>query len=133
MNDAQQPINGDLVTLLTATSEFAANAIVVVLEDAGIPAVAFGTVQSGFGLGHPLVFGTPVQVRRDDLELARTTLSQARRDSVDIDWDQVELGEREDQLPLGQGGTPLALVLGFSATALVLLTGLVAAIWWVFN
>ncbi|MDG2200603.1 MAG: DUF2007 domain-containing protein [Phycisphaerales bacterium] len=133
MNDMSQPINDDLVTLLTATSEFAANAIVVVLEDAGIRAVAFGTVQSGFGLGHPLVFGTPVQVRREDLELARTTLNQARRDSVDIDWDKVELGEREDQLPLGQGATSLALVLGFSATALVLLIGLLAAIWWIFN
>lgn len=133
MNDSPRPSNDELVTLLTATSEFAANAIVVVLEDAGIPAVAFGTVQSGFGLGHPIVFGTPVQVRSEDLELAQATLNQARQDSIDIDWDQVELGEREDQLPLGQGGVSLALALGFTATALVLLTGLVAAIWWVLN
>ena len=39
-----------LETLLVATSEFAANAIVIVLNDAGIEARAFGTIQGGLGL-----------------------------------------------------------------------------------
>ena len=51
----------ELVTLLTATSEFAANAIVVVLADAGIDAMVFRGWTGIYGFNSP---PTPVQVRR---------------------------------------------------------------------
>lgn len=129
MSESHEHGNVELVTLIEATSEFAAHAIVVVLEDAGIPAVALETHSASLPIGRFQGFGTPVQVRKSDLELARRTLDQTRQDSVDIDWDQVELGEREDTLPLSKGGVSMMLVLGFTATALVLLLGVVAAIW----
>ena len=76
-----------LVTLLTASSEFAANAIVIVLEDAGIEAFAFGTVQGGLGfmLNSPATWGTPVQVRKEDLEQARAVLDRARQGMTKTD------------------------------------------------
>jgi hypothetical protein len=120
-----------LETLLVATSEFAANAIVVVLEDAGIEARAFGTIQGGLGfpLGHHTFgWGTPVQVRASDLERAQNALDQARRDSVDIDWDSVELGEPEGSPPPMTTGMPIPARLAFSVTAIMVLVLLVVAV-----
>lgn len=96
-----------LVTLTTATSEFGANATVAVLADAGIEAFTFGSTGTALGIMGQTSqpgFGAPVQVRRCDYEAARTILMDNRRDSVDIDWDQVELGQREDDLPLHEPG-----------------------------
>ncbi len=119
-----------LETLLVATSEFAANAVVVVLEDAGIEARAFGTVQGGLGfpLGHHTFgWGTPVQVRASDLERARHALDQARRDSIDIDWDSVELGEPEGNSPPLTTGMPIPARLAFFVTAIMVLILLAVA------
>jgi len=124
-----------LETLLVATSEFAANAIVVVLADAGIEARAFGTIQGGLGfpLGHHATgWGTPVQVRSSDLESARLTLDQARQDSVDIDWDAVELGEPEGTPAPRTTGMSIPAKLAFLVTAfMVVLLLIVAALMFV--
>ena len=120
-----------LETLLVATSEFAANAIVVVLADAGIEARAFGTIQGGLGfpLGHHAFgWGTPVQVRASDLESARHALDQARRDSVDIDWDSVELGEPEGSPAPLRTGMPIPARLAFSVTVLMVLVLMAVAL-----
>lgn len=120
-----------LETLLVATSEFAANAIVIVLEDAGIEARAFGTVQGG--LGFPLGnnsqgWGTPVQVRSSDLDQARLVLEQARQDSIDIDWDTIDLGTFEGTAAAPSHGMPLAAKIAFVATVLAVVLLLVTAV-----
>lgn len=124
MNMPESEQHGDdeqLVTLLTATSEFAANAIVVVLEDAGIPARAFGSVQGGLGWANFGFCSTPVQVQQKDLEQARRVLDQAKQDSIDIDWDNVDVGTREDNLPLSTGQPPIMFkVCMFAAIAVFL-------------
>lgn len=123
-----------LVTLTTATSEFAANAVIVVLAEAGIEAFCFGSWGTAIGVtGHvgPMGFGAPVQVRRRDLERARAELARNRSDSIDIDWDQVELGDREDDLPLQAPDTvpifaSVALWVALGLVLLVLVAGIVA-------
>jgi len=125
-----------LETLLVATSEFAANAVVVVLEDAGIEARAFGTIQGGLGfpLGHhTLGWGTPVQVRASDLESARNALEKARRDSVDIDWDSVELGEPEGSPAPLTTGMPIPARLAFFVTVFMVMVLLVVAVLMLFT
>ena len=125
-----------LETLLVATSEFAANAIVVVLADAGIEARAFGTIQGGLGfaLGHHQAgWGTPVQVRACDLQKARQVLDQARRDSVDINWDEVELGELETSPTPVADGMPFPAKLAFLVTAFMIVLLLIIAALMMFN
>jgi len=116
-----------MVTLTTAATEYAANITVVVLADAGIEAKAFGglaTVLPGVFGGAPSVFGVPVQVRAGDLDQARQVLSNNKRDSVDIDWDAVEVGEREDDSPLTPvGHTPVAATIALWTAIVVLLVG----------
>ena len=127
MNDR----NDDLVTLLTATSEFAANSIVIVLKDAGIEAFAFGSAQNIFGVTGMTgnLLNTPVQVRREDLERAKAALEANRIDSVDIDWNTVDVGTPDDpQRSSRTEGRPLMLTLGVTALAIALLCGLLLAL-----
>jgi hypothetical protein len=89
-----------LATLTVVPTEFEANALVVVLKEAGIEAFAFGIPQAGLGAPFTAGQGVPVQVRRADLEQARAALDRNVADSIDIDWDEVDVGSREDALPL---------------------------------
>ena len=119
--------NDDLVTLLTATSEFAANSLVIVLQDAGIPAFAFSSAQNIFGVtgmsGNLL--NTAVQVRRKDLERAKAALEANRIDSIDIDWDAIDVGDPVEQIRSPRTGLPLMATLGMIVAVLALLSGLV--------
>jgi len=123
--------NDDLVTLLTATSEFAANSIVIVLKDAGIEAFAFGSAQNIFGVTGMTgnLLNTPVQVRREDLERAKSVLEANRTDSVDIDWSTVDVGTPDEQARTSHAdGRPLMLTLGMAALIAALLCGLLLAL-----
>jgi hypothetical protein len=94
-----------LETVATAATTFEAQTIVAVLHESGIDAVAFDAAPGVMGLS--LTGGinaVPVQVRRGDLERARAALKQNVADSVDLDWNEVDVGEREDALPLGSVG-----------------------------
>ena len=125
-----------LETLLVATSEFAANAIVIVLNDAGIEARAFGTIQGGLGLpigASARGWGTPVQVRSCDVDEARRVLDQARQDSIDIDWDAVDLGTFTGTTATPSKGMPLAARIAFAATVLAVLLLLSTAVFTLFD
>ena len=121
----------DLVTLTTAETPFEAHTVVMVLKNAGIEAAAYDKADAGFGFSlSPGVKSVPVQVRREDLERARDALKTNISDSVDLDWDEVELGEREDNLPLtAPGRTPALAKIAFVAVALgaalMLLSGII--------
>ena len=124
----------DLVTLTTRATEFEAQTLVAVLQEAGINAFAFGAIPAMEPLGQRL---TPavVQVRRADLQLAQAALNQNVADSVDLDWNEVDVGESEDDAPptpaenahetdATAARMPLIVKLGFLvAVALVLLMG----------
>lgn len=118
----------ELVTLTTRPTEFEAHALVAVLEDAGIDAVAFGAMRAALPLSERLT-SVPVQVRRRDLERAQEALKQNIEDSVDLDWDEVDVGERVDALPLTtREGMPLIPKLGFIAAIVVLVVLFIAVV-----
>src|SRR5687768_5330707 len=125
-NQLQHP--DELVTLVVKPSEFEANTIVAVLEDAGIKAFAFSTMRAALPLNQPLT-GVPVQVRRMDFDRAQRALKQNVADSVDLDWDSVDVGDREDNLPLktAQGMPPL-IKAGFVAALLAAMVMVIAAV-----
>ncbi len=123
MNEPLDP--NDLVTLRNAESEFQAGILVAVLQEAGIEAFAFGGVTAAMPLGQRI---TPVavQVRQVDLERATEALKQNASDSVDLDWDEVDVGERSDRLPLGsRDGLPLIPKLGFWVAIIIIASMLV--------
>lgn len=88
-----------LVTLTTTRTEFEGANLVNVLQAAGIPARVFAaganTMQWEAGYTDPI----KVQVRRRDMQRAVETLRQNRQDSIDLDWDEVDVGQMEGMAP----------------------------------
>lgn len=127
----EQPFSSDsdeLVTLLTRPTEFEAHSIVIVLRDAGIDAFAMGSLHGSLPLSQRQ-FSVPVQVRRTDVERATEVLKQNVADSVDLDWDQVDVGDRVDSLPLTERrGMPLLAKIGFAVAAIVIIAMLLAGL-----
>jgi hypothetical protein len=117
-----------LVTLTSADDEFEANTIVAVLQDAGIDAVAFGAVRGSLPLGGRLL-RVPVQVRTADLERARAILQANIADSVDLEWDEIDIGRREDDLPLtARRQWPMLFQVGFVVAVAALAVAALAAL-----
>lgn len=116
----------DLAVLVTADSEFEAEAKAEALRARGIEARVARNAPSW--TGHmsisPTERGASILVHRNDVERARTILQQVIADSVDIDWDEVDVGEREDDLPLHEVGRipPLAKASFILALGIVLIT-----------
>jgi hypothetical protein len=116
-----------LVTLVTKPTEFEAHALVAVLREAGIEAFVFGGLHALLPLSE-MVTPVPVQVRRADLEAARAAMEQNVADSVDLDWNLVDVGQRIDNVPLTtRSGMPLLARIGFGMALIVLAIALVAA------
>lgn len=84
-----------LVDLTTAKSDFEAQVIVESLRGQGIAAEAFTTAGTALPLhvGSSLPFR--IAVRRRDLASAGAALRALRAESVDIDWDEVDVAEAE--------------------------------------
>ncbi|MDP6692918.1 MAG: DUF2007 domain-containing protein, partial [Phycisphaerales bacterium] len=86
----------DLVTLTTAPSEFEANLLAIVLRDHNIEAFVFASSSSGLGVSLSSgTIGVPLQVRADDIAEAKRILASNKRDSIDIDWDELELAGQD--------------------------------------
>jgi len=101
MNDSNEPLDpqDDLVTVRQARNEFEATIIVNTLRSEGIDAFSFGMFRNILPVESRFT-GVPVQVRQGDLDRARTVLREQAEDSSDLEWDEVDLGERDDELPL---------------------------------
>lgn len=115
----------NLVTLLKAKNEFEANLVVALLEDEDIHAVAFTKVRSAIPLETRLIT-VPVQVRSADYDRAKAVLNERGPDtSVEVDWDSVDVGERDDRLPLRTPGrTPWAARIAMLLAWLIVLATL---------
>jgi hypothetical protein len=128
-------VNSDpdqLVTLTTATSEFGAHLLIAILDDGGVQAFTFGSTGTTLGVTGQSTnprWGAPVQVRRGDLDKAREVLLANRRDSIDIDWDQVDVGT-ESRLDDGstKSTTPPLARLGWLLAVTLVVLGLLLAI-----
>jgi hypothetical protein len=120
----------ELATLLRAHTPFEAHTLAAVLADAGIQAFVFDSAYAGFGVSFvPGKGGVPLQVRRADLERARRAIRENASDSIDVDWAEVDVGRRADDLPLRPPHRMPALAkLAFVVAVLVLLAGLATAL-----
>ena len=117
----------DLVTLVTARTEFEASTIVALLQDEGIEAFAFGTAQQVFGITLSRgLRGTAVQVREADEARAQEALARRRAEAAEIDWDEVDVGERLDDAPLHEPGSmPTPARVGLIVTIIVAVVALI--------
>jgi hypothetical protein len=119
----------DLVTVLTCASEFEAETKIIVLKEAGIEAFSFGAVHGALPLSLKAL-QVPVQVRAGDADRARAVLAENKIESAGVDWDSVDVGEREDDLPLRKPGRmPLLARIGFVLAMIVLATMLAGIAW----
>jgi hypothetical protein len=121
-------MSNDLVTLTTAPSEFEANLLAIVLRDNGIDAFVFAASSSGMGVSlSGGTIGVPLQVRSNDVIEAKQILSSNKRNSIDIDWDELELSGNDfpetDVHKTAMMSLPAKIA--FTVTALVLLSGIV--------
>ncbi len=118
----------DLAVVATADSEFEAEAKAEVLRARGLKAMVTRNAPSWTGHASisPTARGASVLVYREDLERATAMLEQVISDSVDIDWDEVDVGRREDDLPLHEvNRMPVLAKISFAlAAAVVVMTGL---------
>ena len=114
----------DLAVVVRVPTEFEAHTIAAILHESGIEAtVAPGaptwTGQIALGATDQ---GSAVVVRSADLRRARTVLDESDRDSVDLNWDEVDVGDREDNLPLtpvGRMPVPAKIAAALAAAILI--------------
>ncbi len=121
----------DLEPVATTETEFEAQTKAVVLRSEGIECAVVHNAPSWTGQMSlsPTGRGAFVLVKRQDADQARKILEQRIDDSVDLDWDEVDVGEREDALPLRSiNGMPLPAKIAAALIALTLLAGLIVAV-----
>lgn len=86
-----------LVVLTSVRSDFEAQTIAEAVRAHGIPAEVFGTAarvaQWELGMSNEI----QVMVRRCDLEAASMVLRGIKAESVDIDWNEVDVGQPVDE------------------------------------
>ncbi|TVQ54993.1 MAG: hypothetical protein EA377_04405 [Phycisphaerales bacterium] len=115
-----------LVTIATAASEIEANLLVTQLTEGGFEAVCFSGGHAALPLGARR-FRIPVQVRAREEESARAYLKEMAVD--DIDWDSVDVGEREDDLPLNEPARmPVLAIIAAVVAGMLLLMGFIGAL-----
>ncbi|MBC8201654.1 MAG: hypothetical protein H8E86_06355 [Planctomycetes bacterium] len=118
----------DLVTLVAPQTEFEANILAIVLRDNGIDAFVFALPAIGMGVNLSQgTVGVPLQVRQEDLEEARQILLDNKRNSIDIDWDELELSGG-DELQHRFRPMPITAQLAFFCVVLALIAGLLVVI-----
>jgi hypothetical protein len=121
----------DLEPIAETATEFEAQTKAAVLRSEGIECAVVCNAPSWTGQMSlsPTGRGAFVLVKRQDANQARQILKQRIDDSVDLDWDEVDVGEREDALPLRPiKGMPLPAKIAAALIALTLLAGLIVAV-----
>ncbi len=124
MTDEQ---HGEPAIVVRVPSEFEAHTIAAILHENGIDATVAPGAPSWTGQValSPSAQGSAVIVRSADLRRARTVLDESKRDSIDLDWDEVDVGDREDDLPLtpvGRMPVPAKIAAALAAAILIITT-----------
>ncbi|MHC4083429.1 MAG: hypothetical protein ACYTFF_09445 [Planctomycetota bacterium] len=119
----------NLAVVVTADSEFEAETKAEALRARGLKAMVTRNAPSWTGHASisPTARGASVLVHREDLERAKAILKQVISDSVDIDWDEVDVGQRQDDLPLHKVNRMPALAIASFAVAVAIIA--VTVIW----
>jgi hypothetical protein len=90
------PQHPEHIALLTsAPTEMHAGIIVAALEENGIKATMSGETTAGMRAEAP--GWVQILVAEQDLSRAQATMVDVRRQSEDIDWSQVDVGEPEGE------------------------------------
>jgi hypothetical protein len=84
-----------IALLTSAPLEMEAGIIVAALQENGIKATMSGQTTAGFRAEAP--GWVQVLVAEEDLSRAQDILDQLRRESDDIDWSQIDVGEPEEE------------------------------------
>ncbi len=125
-------IRDDPAVVVTVPTEFEAHMIAAILKTNGIESTVTNSAPSWTGQMpiSPTARGSAVVVRRADLERASAVLRESEQDSVVLDWDQVDVGQREDDLPATPvGHMPLpAKMAAMVAAAILILSAVLAVI-----
>ena len=124
--------HSEVAVVVRVPTEFEAHTIAAILHENGIEATVAPGAPSWTGqvaLG-PTAQGSAVIVRSADLRRAHTVLDESDRDSIDLNWDDVDVGDREDDLPLTPvGRMPVpAKIAAALAAAILIVTGLLGLI-----
>lgn len=82
-----------LVELTSARTEFEAETIAETLRSEGIPAEVFGLSSRVAQWELGINTSQKIMVRRQDLVRAAEVLKANKVDSVDLDWDEVDVGK----------------------------------------
>ncbi len=114
----------ELGVVVRVPSEFEAHTIAAILHESGIEATVAPGAPSWTGQValSPSAQGSAVVVRTADLQRARTVLRESDRDSIDLDWDEVDVGDRDDNLPLtpiGRMPIPAKIAAALAAAILI--------------
>ena len=84
-----------LVEFTSTRTEFEGQSIANALESRGIPARVFAAAANMAQLEGGISNNVRVMVRRSDLTRARDAMRDVRQASVDLDWNEVDVGEPE--------------------------------------
>lgn len=93
------PDPDQLVLLTSVRTEFEGQAMAAALRDRGVPVKVFAAAAAGVSWEGGYGNAVRVMVRRADAARAVALLKQVRQDSVDLDWDRVDVGEMEPGAP----------------------------------
>ncbi|MBG80937.1 MAG: hypothetical protein CMJ39_09545 [Phycisphaerae bacterium] len=116
-----------LAVVQRCNTPFAAEALIILLADHDIPATSeskIAPLSTGKdGGANQLV---SVLVRESQLDLARSTIENARSDAAKLDWEDIDVGERTDRVKIK--GSSNRQPLWFRTVAILALLGIAGVI-----
>ena len=88
----------DLVPVTDAAGPAEAHIIASMLRESGVEAFVFDTANQTLQWDAPRIINPYlVHVQREDLDRARQLIKSNREESVDMDWDEVDVGSAGDE------------------------------------
>lgn len=88
----------DLVPVTDAAGPAEAHIIASMLRESGVEAFVFDTANQTLQWDAPRIINPYlVHVQREDLDRARQLIKSNREESVDLDWDEVDVGSTGDE------------------------------------
>lgn len=124
----RQTDHEQLAVVRTTATVFEAQTLAAVLEDAGIEAIVLESDALGFPHDSSLpAGGGQVRVRGEDQARAAALLEANAAESTAVRWEDVDVGPRDDDLPLKEPGrTPIAARITFVIAVIVVAVTIVA-------
>lgn len=88
----------DLVPVTDAAGPAEAHIIASMLRESGVEAFVFDTANQTLQWDAPRIINPYlVHVKREDLDRSRQLIKSNREESVDLDWDEIDVGSAGDE------------------------------------